>query len=122
MKDLDIQISEKVAEEASRKINSLNTKIKESKDIYISVLSDVLTDMKEQRKFLKRIVSFLCVVVILLVLGMFGLGIYNQHILHRVSLDNAEKVFEFINNSDFNSNVNMNTDNNSNAENITITK
>lgn len=122
MKNLDLDISEKVANEAGRKINGLNNKIKESKDIYISVLSDILGDMKDQRKFLKKVVAFLCVIVIMLVLGMFGLGIYNQHVLHKMSLDNTEKIFDFISTTDFNSNVNMSTDNNSSAENITITK
>ena len=121
-KDLDFEISEKVAAEAGRQMTQLKKDIESDKNAHISLLEDILSDNKEQRKFLKSICVALLAIVFVVIIGSFGAGVYNQKLLKNMSTENTEKIFEFISNTDFNSSVEMNTDNNSNAENITILK
>lgn len=119
---LDMEISEKVAVEAGRQMTQLKKDIESDKNAHISLLEDILSDNKEQRKFLKSICVALLAIVFIVIIGSFGAGVYNQKLLKNMSTENTEKIFEFISNTDFNSSVKMNTDNNSNAENITILK
>ena len=119
---LDMEISEKVAAEAGRQMTQLKKDIESDKNAHISLLEDILSDNKEQRKFLKSICVALLAIVFIVIIGSFGAGVYNQKLLKNMSTENTEKIFEFISNTDFNSSVEMNTDNNSNAENITILK
>lgn len=120
MKNLDIEISEKVAEEAGKQMNQLKKEIEENKNAHISLLEDILSDVKEQRKFLKSISVSLFVLLFIVIAGSFGLSIYNQKLLKDSSTENAQKIFDFISTTDFNSSVEMATDNNFNAENIKI--
>ena len=120
MNDIDIEISEKVAEEAGKQINLLKKEIEFNKNAHISLLEDILSDVKEQRKFLKFISISLFALLFIVIAGSFGLSFYNQKLLKDSSIENSQKIFEFISNTDFNSSVEMKTDNNSNAENITI--
>lgn len=120
MKNLDIEISEKVAEEASKQMNQLKKEIEQDKVAHISLLEDILLDVKEQRKFLKSVSISLFVLLFIVIAGSFGLSLYNQKLLKDCSVENTEKIFDFISCTDFNSSVEMTTDNNSSAENITI--
>lgn len=119
MKNLDIEISEKVAEEAGKQMNQLKKEIEGNKNAHISLLEDILLDVKEQRKFLKSISVSLFVLLFIVIAGSFGLSVYNQKLLKDSSTENAQKIFDFISTTDFNSSVEMATDNNSSAENIT---
>lgn len=120
MKNLDIEISEKVAEEAGKQMNQLKKEIEGNKNAHISLLEDILSDVKEQRKFLKSISVSLFVLLFIVIAGSFGLSVYNQKLLKDSSTENSQKIFDFISTTDFNSSVEMTTDNNSSAENITI--
>lgn len=120
MKSLDIEISEKVAEEAGKQMNQLKKEIEENKNVHISLLEDILSDVKEQRKFLKSISVSLFILLFIVIAGSFGISLYNQKLLKESSAENAQKIFDFISTTDFNSSVEMTTDNNSSAENITI--
>lgn len=123
MDDIDIEISEKVAEEAGKQINLLRKEIEQDKNAHISLLEDILSDIKEQRKFLKSIAISLFILLFMVIVGSFGLSLYNQKLLKECSIENAEKIFDFISTTDFNSNVEMITDNNSeNNGNLSITK
>lgn len=123
MKNLDIEISEKVAEEASKQMNQLKKEIESNKDIKLSILQDAIQDIREQRKFLKSICTLLIILLFIIVSGSFMLGIYNQKLLKDCTIQNAEKIFEFVSNTDFNFNAEMNTNNDSeNNGNMTISK
>ena len=117
---IDITISEKVAEEASRQMQQLKKEIEQDKNAHISLLEDILSDVKEQRKFLKSICISLFIILFMVIAGSFGLSLYNQKILKDCTVENTEKIFEFISSTDFNSSVEMTTDNNSSASDITI--
>ena len=123
MKNFDIEISEKVAEEAGKQMNQLKKEIESNKDIKLSILQDAIQDIREQRKFLKSICALLIILLFIIISGSFMLGMYNQKLLKECTIQNAEKIFEFVSNTDFNFNAEMNTDNDSeNNGNMTISK
>lgn len=123
MKNLDIEISEKVAEEASKQMNQLKKEIESNKDVKLSILQDAIQDIREQRKFLKSICALLIILLFIIISGSFMLGMYNQKLLKDCTIQNAEKIFEFVSNADFNFNAEMNTNNDSeNNGNMTISK
>lgn len=123
MKNLDIEISEKVAEEASKQMNQLKKEIESNKDVKLSILQDAIQDIREQRKFLKSICALLIILLFIIISGSFMLGMYNQKLLKDCTIQNAEKIFEFVSNTDFNFNAEMNTNNDSeNNGNMTISK
>ncbi len=118
--NIDIELSQKIAQEAGKQMNELKNEIEANKNAHISLLEDILSDIKEQRKFLKLVLVSLIVVVILVIVGSFGLSVYNQKLLKDSSVQNAEKIFDFVSTTDFNSSVEMKTENNSSASNIRI--
>lgn len=123
MKNLDIQISEKIAEEASKQMNQLKKEIESNKDVKLSILQDAIQDIREQRKFLKSICALLIILLFIIISGSFMLGMFNQKLLKDCTIQNAEKIFEFVSNTDFNFNAEMNTNNDSeNNGNMTISK
>lgn len=120
---LDIEISEKVAQEASRQMQQLKKEIEQDKNAHISLLEDVLSDVKEQRKFLKSISISLFILLFIVIAGSFGLSLYNQRILKDCTVENTEKIFEFISTTEFDSSIEMQTDNDStNYGSITVQK
>ena len=120
MNNVDIEISKKIAEESSRQMTDLKKQIESDKNAHISLLEDILSDVKEQRKFLKFISISLFITLFVVIIGSFGLSLYNQKLLKDCTIDNTEKIFDFISNTEFTSSVEMKTDNSSKAENITI--
>lgn len=123
MNSIDIEISEKVAEEAGKQMQQLKREIESNKTAHISLLEDILSDVKEQRKFLKFISISLFVLLLVVIIGSFGLSLVNQKFLKDCTVQNTEKMLDFISTTDFNSNVEMITDNNSeNNGNLSITK
>ena len=123
MNNFDIEISEKVAEEAGKQMQQLKREIESNKTAHISLLEDILSDVKEQRKFLKFISISLFILLLVVIIGSFGLSLVNQKFLKDCTVQNTEKMLDFISTTDFNSNVEMITDNNSeNNGNLSITK
>ena len=123
MNNIDIEISEKVAEEAGKQMQQLKREIESNKTAHISLLEDILSDVKEQRKFLKFISISLFILLLVVIIGSFGLSIVNQKFLKDCTVQYTEKMLDFISTTDFNSNVEMITDNNSeNNGNLSITK
>ena len=123
MDNIDIEISEKVAEEAGKQMQQLKREIESNKTAHISLLEDILSDVKEQRKFLKFISISLFILLLVVIIGSFGLSLVNQKFLKDCTVQNTEMMLDFISTTDFNSNVGMITDNNSeNNGNLSITK
>lgn len=123
MNNIDIEISEKVAEEAGKQMQQLKREIESNKTAHISLLEDILSDVKEQRKFLKFISISLFILLLVVIIGSFGLSLVNQKFLKDCTVQNTEKMLDFISTTDFNSNVEMITDDNSkNNGNLSITK
>ena len=123
MDNIDIKNKKKVAEEAGKQMQQLKREIESNKTAHISLLEDILSDVKEQRKFLKFISISLFILLLVVIIGSFGLSLVNQKFLKDCTVQNTEKMLDFISTTDFNSNVEMITDNNSeNNGNLSITK
>ena len=123
MGDVGIEVSEKGAEGAGKQMQQLKREIESNKTAHISLLEDILSDVKEQRKFLKFISISLFILLLVVIIGSFGLSLVNQKFLKDCTVQNTEKMLDFISTTDFNSNVEMITDNNSeNNGNLSITK
>lgn len=97
---IDIEISEKVAEEAGKQITQFKKEIEKNKDLKLSILQDVLYDVRDQRKFLKKLCVILCLFVFLAISGIVITSIANQKILSDVSYRNMEKIINFLEKAD----------------------
>ena len=121
--NIDIEISKKIAEEAGKQMEQLKREIESDKNAHISLLEDILSDVKEQRKFLKSVLISIITLLFIVIAGSFGLSLYNQKLLKDCSVENTEKIFEFISTTEFDSSVEFTTDNEStNYGNLTVTK
>lgn len=90
------------------------------KEVYTSLLEDMLDDFREQRRFLKTVLASMIAVVFLVLTGAFALSIYNQTLLKNSAAETTQRIFDFITGAEFNTSIEMNTDNNSSAENVSI--
>jgi hypothetical protein len=67
-----------------------------TKDIHISILKDALADMRFVNMILKKTMYLLCFLLMLAILGIVGVSVYHQH-----------RLFNLMENSEVNSEINM---------------
>lgn len=99
---MDLKISKQVAKESAKEITELKKQISSDKEIHISLLKDTLNDLREQNKFIKKIIFILSGIILLLIMSIVGLSIYHN-----------DKLMGFVTNSEFISEVYIDTDNES---------
>ena len=99
---MDLKISKQVAKESAKEITELKKQISSDKEIHISLLKDTLNDLREQNKFIKKIIFILSGIILLLIMSIVGLSIYHN-----------DKLMDFVTNSEFISEVYIDTDNES---------
>lgn len=112
MRDLDMKISKKVAEEAGEQIKNLKKQLNENKDAHIALLNDVIQDSKDKDRFLRKLINILVLVIFLLSCGIIGLYIYSQ-----------EKFADFVSDCEFESvkeNIMYNDNNSLNYGNFSV--
>ena len=80
----------------------------DNKDIHIQILRETLGDLRTENKFAKRTVVMLIILLTLSIAGIIFQGLYYQH-----------KLFKFIGDTEFYSEVNMNNDT-SNSNNMNV--
>lgn len=80
--------------------DEIKKELGKSKDIQLSLLQDVLGDVRDQRGFFKKLCIILCSFVFLLIFGFVGLSIHNQHILKDISRDTTKLMLEFLERAD----------------------
>ena len=97
---MDLKISKQVAKESAKEITELKKQISSDKEIHISLLKDTLNDLREQNKFIKKIIFILSGIILLLIMSNVGLSIYHN-----------DKLMDFVTNSEFISEVYIDTDN-----------
>ena len=79
-----------------------------TKDIHITILKDALADLRFANMILKKTMYMLCILLMLAILGIVGVSVYHQH-----------KMFDLMNDVEFNSNIEMQNDaSNSNVMNV----
>ena len=76
--------------------------IKNDKDLHIALITDTIEDLKNQNKFIKKILVFCIVIILNLIVGIVGLSVYHNEIL-----------MNFLNESLICSEIYIDTDNNS---------
>ena len=81
----------------------------DDKNFTTQLLVDTMNDLKTERKFLKKLCAFLCGFIVLLIIGIVATSIYNQ-----------KKIFDFINETDISSSVEVNNDDSTNYGTITV--
>ena len=79
-----------------------------TKDIHIKILEDSLNDVRTENRFIKKTVIILFIMLAFAIAGMIAQNIYHQH-----------KLFRFMENTEFRSEVNMFNDD-SNANNMNV--
>ena len=97
---MDLKISKQVAKETAKEITELKRQNSSDKEIHISLLKDTLNDLREQNKFIKKIIFILSGIILLLIMSIVGLSIYHN-----------DKLMDFVTNSEFISEVYIDTDN-----------
>lgn len=97
---MDLKISKQVAKESAKEITELKKQISSDKEIHISLLKDTLNDLREQNKFIKKIIFILSGIILLLIMSIVGLSIYHN-----------DKLMDFVTNREFISEVYIDTDN-----------
>ena len=79
-----------------------------TKDIHISLLKDALTDLRAVNEILKKALTYILCILALSIVGLIALTAYHNN-----------KLFHFMENVEFNSEVNMVNDE-SNANNMYV--
>lgn len=74
----------------------LKEEIEKSKEIELSILQDVLGDVRDQRGFFKKLCVILCVFVFILIIGIIGVSFHNQNMLKETSNRNTELFLDFL--------------------------
>lgn len=67
-----------------------------TKDIHITILKDALADLRLANMILKKTMYMLCILLMLAILGIVGVSVYHQH-----------RLFNLMENSEVNSEINM---------------
>lgn len=90
------------------------------KDIQISILNDLLTELRASYKFLKITVLILCSLLFLSFSANIFLSVYSQNQMKNLSEKYNTEFMKFMNETDFNSTIEMNNDTSTNNGNITV--
>lgn len=117
--DIDLSLSKKVAEEASKQVREMAHELEENKDSYILFLKDVVADNRELRKREGATIKRCFLAIFFLIACMTGLFVYGLNLMAKQN----EKFMNFMQTIDFYSEVELTTDNESfNTGGITMSK
>lgn len=67
---MDLKISKEIAKESAKEITKLKKRIKDDKETYISLLWDMVKDLKRQNYLAKKIIFILSVFILLSQIGI----------------------------------------------------
>lgn len=76
--------------------DELKLEVEKNKDIQLTLLQDVLGDVRDQRGFFKKLCIILCTFVFILIIGFVTLSVHNQNTLRKMSKDNTELFLDFL--------------------------
>lgn len=111
MKRMDMELSKKVAEKASKEINEAKRELEDNKDSYIMFLKDVLNDTRSNTKFLKKTILMMFLAIVIMILAIGGVCIYSQNLIRNITKENTQQIMDFINSTEFIYEVEMNNEN-----------
>lgn len=107
MKRMDMELSKKVAEKASKEINEAKRELEDNKDSYIMFLKDVLNDTRSNTKFLKKTILMMFLAIVIMILAIGGVCIYSQNLIRNITKENTQQIMDFINSTDFYSEIEL---------------
>ena len=107
MKRMDMELSKKVAEKASKEINEAKRELEDNKDSYIMFLKDVLNDTRSNTKFLKKTILMMFLAIVIMILAIGGVCIYSQNLIRNIAKENTQQIMDFINSTDFYSEIEL---------------
>ena len=101
--------------------NDIKDRLDSHQKAYIAFLSDVLEDRKRDTRFLKVVISVLMSVVLALVAVIAVIGIHTQNKLVEQSERSEKRMYEFLVQYDFTSEIDLDTYSNDNGSgNVTM--
>lgn len=69
--------------------------IKNDKDLHIALITDTIEDLKNQNKFIKKILVFCIVIILNLIIGIVGLSVYhNERLISLIENTEFETITE----------------------------
>lgn len=105
MKELDMELSQEVAKQASEKIIKAKKELEENKDSFNLFLKETISDSNENARFVRksnRLLSLLFgIFAIVALCGIILLSMYNQNLVKKMADENAKRMMDFINSTDF---------------------
>lgn len=107
MKRMDMELSKKVAEKASKEINEAKRELEDNKDSYIMFLKDVLNDTRSNTKFLKKTILMMFIAIVIMILAIGGVCVYSQNLIRNIAKENTQQIMDFINSTDFYSEIEL---------------
>lgn len=107
MKRMDMELSKKVAEKASKEINEAKRELEDNKDSYIMFLKDVLNDTRSNTKFLKKTILMMFLAIVIMILAIGGVCVYSQNLIRNIAKENTQQIMDFINSTDFYSEIEL---------------
>lgn len=100
-----MELSQEVAKQAGEKISKAKKELEENKDSFNLFLRETINDSKEHVSFLKKIIKalsvFFAIFIFVAMLGLITMGMYNQHLIKKMSDENTKQLMDFINSTDF---------------------
>ena len=126
MKELDMELSKKVAKEAGEKVAKAKEELEHNKDSFNLFLKETISDSNENVRFIRksnRVLSILFgIFAIVALCGILLLSMYNQHLIKQMAQENTQQMMDFINSTDFYYEVELMNESSDNNHNTLISK
>lgn len=132
--ELDLELSKKVAEESAKQIREVVNELEHNKDGFIMFLKDTNSDKKEEVRASRKTIRWCFIIILILIAVSFCISIAcltivknmaeeNNNKMIKVVSETNERYMKFLENAEFYTEVEMQTDNSSfNSGGISLTK
>lgn len=132
--EVDLELSKKVAEESAKQIREIVSELEHNKDGFIMFLKDTNSDKKEEVRASRKTIRWCFIIILILIAVSFCISIAcltivknmaeeNNNKMIKVVSETNERYMKFLENAEFYTEVEMQTDNSSfNAGGISLTK
>lgn len=132
--EVDLELSKKVAEESAKQIREIVNELEHNKDGFIMFLKDTNSDKKEEVRASRKTIRWCFIIILILIAVSFCISIAcltivknmaeeNNNKMIKVVSETNERYMKFLENAEFYTEVEMQTDNSSfNAGGISLTK
>ena len=81
----------------------------ENDDSFKKLLSESLSDRRDETKRQHTTIIGLCFVIMFLVIGMVLMALHNQNVIHTIERESQERLYEFLSEYDFETEIQLDT-------------